>query len=141
MDIDRLNQEISRKDAEFDRETKSLRGEVDALSKKLEKANRPKGGLDEMIEDLKPFFNGRRLTYVDVGAYVGDVFAQLKRSKLKIREAHLFEPDPCSFELLVKNTSPLLKTGGLHHYSLAMGKQGRNSERNSSMTKITKLAR
>jgi FkbM family methyltransferase len=57
--------------------------------------------IDDFITDIAPFFHNRFITYVDVGAYVGEVLLKiLKTKKIKIREAHLIEPNPESYQQL-----------------------------------------
>ena len=57
--------------------------------------------IDDFIEDIAPFFLNRSIVYVDVGAYIGEVFTKLLASKkFKIREAHLIEPNPESYQKL-----------------------------------------
>src|SRR5690554_6114076 len=52
------------------------------------------------VKDMEPYFYGRHITYVDVGAYRGDVLETLVRSRIRVREAHLLEPNPQSFDRL-----------------------------------------
>lgn len=57
--------------------------------------------IDDFIEDISPFFRNRAIVYVDVGAYIGEVFTKLLAfKKIKIREAHLIEPNPESYRKL-----------------------------------------
>ena len=74
----------------------------------------------EFINDIEPYFRGKKLTYVDVGAFQGEVFRLICHSGLDIAEAHLFEPNPKSFGLLKKYCDGL-KIPSLHFYSLALG--------------------
>lgn len=60
--------------------------------------------IDDFINDIAPFFAGRAITYVDVGAYIGEVLLKiLDTRKINIREAHLIEPNPESFTKLKEN--------------------------------------
>ena len=60
--------------------------------------------IDDFIADIAPFFNNRPITYVDVGAYVGEVLLKiLATRKIKVREAHLIEPNPDSYQKLKKS--------------------------------------
>lgn len=100
------------------------RPEENAATKK------PSGDADigDMLNDLKPFFSGRLITYVDVGAYVGAVFLKIHNSKtLKIREAHLYEPNPASFKTL-KDNLKACNVSSLHacHFAVSShtGEQG-----------------
>jgi FkbM family methyltransferase len=57
--------------------------------------------IDDFIEDIAPFFRNQSIVYVDVGAYIGEVFTKLLDSKtIIIREAHLIEPNPKSYHTL-----------------------------------------
>ena len=97
-----------------------------------------RGTLEEFIEDITPFFYGKRLTYVDTGAFTGEVYQALVNSKLNIREAHLFEPNPVTYEKLIENINNIKNT---HIHNMAVG----NSEgilkfkSNGSMTKVVSL--
>ena len=53
-------------------------------------------GIDEFLSDVVPFFYRRRVTYVDVGAFKGEVFEKILASGLNVGEAHLVEPNPLS---------------------------------------------
>jgi FkbM family methyltransferase len=92
-------------------------------------------GQEQFISDVEPFFYGRNVTYVDVGAYNGMTFKAFFR-KLKIREAHLFEPNPHTLKRLLENIKdisiPVLRT-----YPLAVSKSKRTLKfmKASSMTK------
>ncbi|MCD9027308.1 FkbM family methyltransferase [Luteimonas sp. BDR2-5] len=54
----------------------------------------------QFIRDIAPFFQARSITYVDVGAYVGDVYEALAKSEIKLLDAYLIEPNPNSFRTL-----------------------------------------
>lgn len=58
------------------------------------------GSLQDFLKDIEPLFYGRRLTYVDVGAFEGETFKRFFDSGLRIREALLIEPNPESFAKL-----------------------------------------
>jgi FkbM family methyltransferase len=82
--------------------------------------------IDDFIEDLTPFFSSRSITYVDVGSFIGEVFLKIYQSKkINIREAHLYEPNPDSYQKLKKNISQCAITS-LHAYNFAISKQSRN---------------
>lgn len=96
--------------------------------------------IDDFISDIHPFFFQKNINYVDVGAYVGEVLRKLIDSeKLRIIEAHLFEPNPDSYSILRDKVDP--KTvQKLHLHNLAIGK-GRgivNLSAAKSMTKVLK---
>ncbi|OLL28685.1 hypothetical protein BTH42_26010 [Burkholderia sp. SRS-W-2-2016] len=77
--------------------------------------------IDDLIADLELFFNGKSIIYVDVGAYMGNVFMKFNRSieKFRIHEAHLFEPNPVSYQQLLKKTAGMDKPV-VHTYNLAV---------------------
>jgi FkbM family methyltransferase len=97
-----------------------------------------RGSIDEFLEDIEPFFYGRSLTYVDVGAFVGKVFKRVLASGLKVREAHLIEPNPASLQLLRDNIRESVVGRTLNVYGLAIGaERGRVRLRAAeSMTKV-----
>jgi FkbM family methyltransferase len=60
--------------------------------------------IDDFIKDIAPFFRNQSIVYVDVGAYIGEVFTKIMDSnKIKIREAHLIEPNPESYKKLLES--------------------------------------
>jgi FkbM family methyltransferase len=59
-----------------------------------------RGSLEEFLHDIEPFFYGKGVTYVDVGAYVGKVFRKVGQSGLRLREIHLIEPNPAALRTL-----------------------------------------
>jgi FkbM family methyltransferase len=77
--------------------------------------------LNTFIEDIAPFFYRRHLTYVDVGAFRGEVLASIMAGGLAVREAHLLEPNSESLE----RAKALLQKGfrgkSLNFYNLAAG--------------------
>ena len=104
--------------------------------------SRSHASLDEMLNDLSPFFSGRMITYVDVGAYTGDVFRKIYESKvIEVREFHLYEPNPDSYERLVENVGGY-DLRSLHTYNFAIG--ARSGEKQFSaagtMTKMLNLS-
>jgi FkbM family methyltransferase len=141
--------ELNRKLAETEKELSKTQKAVSILEQKnisnekliiSLKANfEPAGGLGEMIKDLEPFFYGRRLTYVDIGAYVGDVYLKFASSNLKIREAHLFEPNPHTYQELVEKTFVTAKSISIHHYQMALGSSDESLRIRlaASMSKVT----
>jgi FkbM family methyltransferase len=70
-------------------------------------ANNTDRGLDAFIIDIFPFFYGKKITYVDVGAYRGAVFRKLARSGIAISEAHLYEPNAANLPLIRRKTKDL----------------------------------
>ncbi|WP_175915745.1 MULTISPECIES: FkbM family methyltransferase [unclassified Burkholderia] len=101
-----------------------LEQELAALKSQVSKnaGNRGDADIDDLIGDLELFFNGKAIVYVDVGAYVGDVFLKIKQTakKFRVHEAHLFEPNPTSYAQLLDRTSG---KGGpiVHAYNVAVG--------------------
>lgn len=78
-------------------------------------------GLDEFLAALVPFLQGRPITYVDVGAFVGGVCTRLLESPLTIREAHLFEPNPNSFAALRKEVGSSKDCDAVYLRNIAVG--------------------
>ena len=64
---------------------------------------------------LEPFFARKHLTYIDIGAHRGDVFHGLLQTELKVREAHLIEPNPRSFRMLAESMAALDGTPPVCH--------------------------
>ena len=92
--------------------------------------NKPKFGsdadIDDFIEDLVPFLSSRSITYVDIGSFIGEVFLKLFQSKkIKIREAHLYEPNPESYRKLKENISGC-SLSSLHAYNFAISKKSKD---------------
>lgn len=77
--------------------------------------------IDDLISDLDVFFNGKAIVYVDVGAYLGDVFLKIKKTakRFRIREAYIFEPNPDSYKQLIHNIGD--NSSFIHAYNLAVG--------------------
>lgn len=75
--------------------------------------------LNGFIEDMLPFFYGKRVVYVDVGAYTGDVFKAVCESSLGVKESYLFEPNPINFEKL-QGTLEKLKRKNVFLYNWAL---------------------
>ncbi|MBB5497997.1 FkbM family methyltransferase [Paraburkholderia sp. MM5384-R2] len=121
----RLAEERERELTSLKQATVKLEQEKAALEKLKQtivpKANKGDADIDDLLADLELFFNGKAIIYVDVGAYVGDVFLKIKRSskKFRIHEAHLFEPNPNSYAQLTSkiagSDSPVV-----HAYNLAI---------------------
>lgn len=85
------------------------------------KANISSGkDLQGFISYIEPFFYGQSVTFVEVGAFEGQAFCQFVASRLRIVEAHLFEPNPDSFEVLRKIASAAMPRG-LHLHAFALG--------------------
>lgn len=80
-------------------------------------------GVDQFIRDIEPFFYGRSLTYVDVGAFTGKVFRKMMNSQLNISEVHLFEPNPISFAKLKALASKVVGRRSISMHNLALGNE------------------
>jgi FkbM family methyltransferase len=78
-------------------------------------------GFEKFIKDIEPFFYERHLTYVDVGAFTGDMFLKLMDSALTIKEAHLLEPNPSSITLLREKIARSSAHEIANVYPLAVG--------------------
>jgi FkbM family methyltransferase len=96
------------------------------------------GKMAALLADIEPFFYRRSLTYVDVGAYRGDIFREIARSGLRIDEAHLIEPNPRAFGALEKTVRALQADGRTTCHRLALGdRAGRLRLREAgTMTKV-----
>lgn len=109
--------------------TASLRVEKEKnieLKKALESRaeTNSEAGIGEFLKDIEPFFYNKNITYVDVGAFIGEVFFEVRRSKrLKIREAHLYEPNPDSFKTLTDNLRNVKSMPALHAYNCGLGNE------------------
>ena len=80
-------------------------------------------GLESFLGDITPFFYRHSLTYVDVGAYQGEVLEKILASKIKVREAHLVEPNPDSLLMAKKRLEGLFKGHSLSFYNMAMAEK------------------
>jgi FkbM family methyltransferase len=121
---------------QHDAELQALKGKVQLLEteknnlkKKLEseqKRSKQYGGdaqIDGFLADLSPYFYKKKLTYVDVGAFTGEVFQKIYESGiLSIREAHLFEPNPESYKAIENRLKTMALPHTLHTYNFALGK-------------------
>lgn len=59
--------------------------------------------IDEFIDDISLFFRESPISYVDIGAYIGEIPQKIIESgKIRIRSACLIEPNPKSF-VKIKN--------------------------------------
>lgn len=97
---------------------------LQARLKEIPAGTRQSGGdadIDDVLNDLAPFFYGRALTYVDVGAFEGKIPLKIiEHGKIRIREAHLFEPNPQSFKVLRANMDSA-RIPKLHLYNQGIG--------------------
>lgn len=65
------------------------------------------------ISAIEPFLYGRPITYVDAGAYRGSVFEALLASSVRVREAHLIEPNPATFRALEENVAQMAQVASV----------------------------
>jgi FkbM family methyltransferase len=72
------------------------------------------------INDIEPFLYGRPITYIDVGAYVGEVFTELVESAVRVRTAHLIEPNPDSYQRLKTTTQDISSVTKLVCHNVAL---------------------
>lgn len=72
------------------------------------------------IADIEPFLYGRPITYVDVGAYQGTVFDELLNSQIRVRSAHLIEPNPKTFSALQAKLADYTRPSLLACHNLAI---------------------
>lgn len=124
---------ITHKARALEKEISQLKKKVAALNSeniKLRKDAKKHGqetyrgdaDIDDFLRDISPFFYNKSLTYVDIGAFTGEVFQKLYSSNyLKIREAHLYEPNPLSYEKLKERLSGIEGLHSLHAYNFAIG--------------------
>lgn len=90
-------------------------------AKETEKKYGGDAQIDDFLADISPFFYGKFITYVDIGAYTGEVLSKIVVSKkMSIREAHLYEPNPTSFEKLKDNLAEI-KINSIHLNNFALG--------------------
>jgi FkbM family methyltransferase len=78
-------------------------------------------GLDAFLDDIAPYFYRRALTYVDIGAFRGEVLERILASKLKVREAHLVEPNPVSLAEARERLAGQFKGHRIEFHAMAMG--------------------
>jgi FkbM family methyltransferase len=76
----------------------------------------------EFIIAIEPFFKHKAVSLVDVGAHRGETFALFSTSRLKINEAHLFEPNPQSFTLLRQKFQDHKKAHKFYFHNAALGR-------------------
>lgn len=72
------------------------------------------------ITDIEPFFYGRPVTYVDAGAHNGSVLRQLLTSGFYVREAHLVEPNPRTFDELRATVAEIHKVNHVACHNVAL---------------------
>ena len=97
------------------------------------------GGISDFITDMVPFFYGRAVNYVDVGAFRGETFAAMINSPLSVRESILVEPNPESILEIQKVIKEIASTRTVYFHKSAVGaKQGVVELKGSlGMTKVT----
>ena len=102
------------------------------------RTRQPPDEFGQFLEDVTPFFYRRQVTYVDVGAHVGEVLEKLLNSRLKVREVHVIEPNAASLDAAKDRTAKLFKGRVLNYYPCALGaRRGRVRMRSAgTMTKV-----
>lgn len=106
---------------ELDRENKKLR---ESSKKQGQETYRGDADIDDFLRDISPFFYNKSITYVDIGAFTGEVLQKLYGSNyVKLREAHLYEPNPLSYEKLEQRLSTIKGLHSLHAYNFAIGSE------------------
>jgi FkbM family methyltransferase len=78
-------------------------------------------GMMQFLADITPFFYGKSIVYVDVGAHTGQTFADIVASGFSVDEAHLVEPNPISFAALEARLAGLQRPRRLFRYNAALG--------------------
>src|SRR5690606_40029554 len=64
-------------------------------NKKENKTYSSDANIDEFVNDICKFFTNTPVVYIDVGAYIGEVFSKLlDTQKINIESACLIEPNP-----------------------------------------------
>ena len=87
-------------------------------------STQPSKEAGELITDIEPFLFDRAVTYVGVGANVGNMLKSLLDSTIGVRTAHLIEPNPRTFATLKQTADALLGAKQLKQVSchnLALG--------------------
>lgn len=94
--------------------------------------------IKQLLSDIEPFFYGRPVVYVDVGAHKGDTFREVHVSSLNLRVAHLFEPNPRSFAALEATVRELgaEEVATCHNVALAATPQRLRLRDADTMTKV-----
>ncbi|MBN1607790.1 MAG: FkbM family methyltransferase [Polyangiaceae bacterium] len=77
--------------------------------------------IDELLAQVSPFLCSRPITYVEVGAASGGMFAYLAGTPLRVREAHLFEASPAAYEALLARVRDAAYLGVVHVHNVALG--------------------
>lgn len=96
------------------------------------------GTYKDFLKDIQPFFHGKRLTYVDVGAFDGRTFEDVVASGLSLHEALLIEPNPASFSLLqhMLNEHPLGDRAGTLNVAVGASKGSASLQASRDMTRV-----
>jgi FkbM family methyltransferase len=116
---DREIDTLKRAKVQLEQERIAIRTRNQISARKIGKGD---ADIDDLIADLDLFFTGKSIVYADIGSFVGDVFLKIKQSakKFRIHEAHLFEPNPVSYEQLTKKVRSEEGTV-VHTYNVAVG--------------------
>lgn len=76
--------------------------------------------VSDFIDDISPFFAGKQITYVDVGASNGETFAEFADRRIRIDEALLFEPRPTSYASLMECIKSVKRVRNIRPYQIAL---------------------
>ncbi len=79
-----------------------------------------RGSDRDFFRDLVPYFSYEWITYVDVGAFRGEMLLAALDAGLKVEEAHLYEPNPTHYEEIVRNVPDRFPGRSLNVYNLAL---------------------
>lgn len=77
--------------------------------------------MKQFLKDIKPFFYGKHMTYVDIGSYIGDTYETFRKDQSSIYEAYLIEPNPASFSKLEARVKTLDEVKRLTLHNVAVG--------------------
>lgn len=72
------------------------------------------------LADVEPFFHAKPVVYIDAGAHKGHIFREVLASGLKLKAAHLIEPNPASFAELEATVRALEAEAVAKCYNLAL---------------------
>lgn len=115
QNINNLNSQLEKQKIKIDELTK-----ISQVASTVQNKKGDTTGFDCFIDDIEPYLYGKSITYVDVGAFVGDVYKFIiENKKIRVREAHLIEPNPNSYETLISNIQKY-RIPALHTYNIGV---------------------
>ncbi len=99
-------------------------------------------GVERFLLDMVPFFYKRHVTYVDVGAFEGQVLRRVLESGLKVREAHLIEPNARSLDKARQHIQQTFPKKVVDYHNVALdARTGRiTMHAHADMTKVIEHA-